>query len=83
MGFVATIFNSLISLLGTAAVALLQLLPNSPFNWSIAGASQLTVWIFWLIPIPQILTLVTSYVTAVALYYVIRVALRWVKVVGA
>lgn len=83
MSFIANLINSIIGLFGSAATALLLLLPDSPFNWNLAGASNLTKWIFWLIPIPGMLTLMSSYVTAVSLYYVGRVALRWIKVVGS
>lgn len=83
MGFVAGIFNSFLNLLGDAAITLLSLLPNSPFQWNLNGASPLLTWIFWLIPIPGIATLMSAYVVSVALYYTIRVALRWVKVVGS
>jgi len=82
MSFIANLLNSVLDLFGSAATALLLLLPNSPFQWNLDGASNVLTWIFWLVPIPGIVTLMSTYVTAVAAYYVIRVALRWIKVVG-
>ena len=83
MSLIATLLNSLLNLLGTAATSLLTLLPNSPFQWNLDGSSSLLTWLFWLIPIPGMLALLGAYVTAVASYYLIRVALRWIKVVGS
>ena len=79
---IVAMINSLLSLLGSAASSVLSLLPNSPFSWDFSGTSVLLQFVFWLIPVPQILTLMTSYVTAVASYYLIRTVLRWLKVVG-
>jgi hypothetical protein len=83
MSFIITLINSLFNLLGSAASTLLMVLPDSPFQWNLAGTSPLLTWLFWLVPIPGILTLLSAYVTAVASYYLIRVALRWIKVVGS
>lgn len=83
MSFITTLINSILNLFGSAATVLLLLLPDSPFTWNLNGASPLLTWIFWLIPIPGMVTMMGAYVTSVALYYAIRVALRWIKVVGA
>jgi len=83
MGFLATMLNGIIALFGGAAGFLLQLLPNSPFTWNLDGTSTALTWIQWLFPISGFVTSIGTYVAAVALYYVIRVALRWVKVVGS
>lgn len=83
MGFLATAFNSVLGLFGSAATALLMLLPNSPFIWNLDGTNAALTWIQWLFPISGFVTSIGLYVTAVSLYYVIRVALRWIKVVGS
>lgn len=83
MSVIITLTNSFFNLLGIAASSLLMILPDSPFQWNLGGSSSLLTWLFWLVPIPGILTLLGAYVTAVASYYLIRVALRWIKVVGS
>lgn len=83
MGFLTTLINSTLGLFGSAASALLLLLPDSPFQWNLSGTSEALKWIFWLFPIPGMVTTLTAYVAAVSLYYVIRTALRWMKVVGS
>lgn len=83
MSFITNLVNSILGLFGSAASTLLLLLPNSPFQWNLNGSSSLLTWIFWLVPVPGIATMMSAYVASVALYYVIRVALRWIKVVGS
>ncbi|ODA38724.1 hypothetical protein [Desulfosporosinus sp. BG] len=83
MGFIASLINSLLSLIAAAITAILSLLPSSPFAWNLDGASPVLTWIFWLIPIPQMLTTMTLYISAVVAYFVVRIALRWLKVVGS
>jgi hypothetical protein len=82
MSLFTQFIQSIINMFGGAIGALLLLLPTSPFTWDLSGASSLTVWLFWLFPIPGMITSIGAYVSAVALYYVIRVALRWIKVAG-
>jgi hypothetical protein len=82
MSLIITIVNGMLNLVGTAIISTSSLLPDSPFQWNLSGASTLLTWLFWLVPIPGILTLLSAYVAAVALYYAIRVVLRWLKVVG-
>lgn len=76
------IINGLINGLASGIAVILNLLPSSPFTWDLSGASGLIGFVFWLFPIPEMITLITSYVSAVALYYVVRVVLRWMKVAG-
>jgi len=83
MGFIAKLINGLFDLISAALTAILSLLPNSPFTWNLDGASPALTWIFWLIPIPQMITTITVYITAALAYFVIRIALRWLKVVGS
>lgn len=83
MSFLTSIINSALSLFGSAASSLLLLLPDSPFAWNLDGASYALTWIQWLFPVSGFVTSIAAYVTAVAAYYVIRIALRWIKVVGS
>jgi len=83
MGFIAKIINGLLDLIAVAITAILSLLPSSPFTWNLDGASTALTWVFWLIPIPEMITTMSVYITAVLAYYVIRIALRWLKVVGS
>lgn len=83
MGFITKLLNSVLSLFGDAIISLLNLLPNTPFSWNLNGTNEALTWVQWLFPISGFVTTVGLYVTAVAGYYSIRAALRWIKVVGS
>jgi len=82
MNFFIQIINTVLSSVGAVATTLISLLPDSPFTW-VVGSNGATVWINWLFPISGYITTISAYVVCVAAYYIIRVALRWVKVVGS
>lgn len=79
---VVTIINGLISLLVAIAAMFLALLPDSPFQVTYV----LPDWVNWVgvfIPVQALIGIMITYVGCVAAYYVVRVALRWIKVVGS
>jgi len=59
------------------------MLPQTPFRnlTSIIGTNPYIDAVSWVIPIAQILSLLQVWLTAIALYYVVRVPLRWAKVI--
>ena len=76
------LLNIVIEKLGHAIELLLLLLPESPFLWVERLDSTVLDAINYIIPIPAIISHLQVYVMAVALYYAIRIALRWVKAAG-
>ncbi len=78
---VATI-NYIIELLGNALVILFKLLPDSPFTYIAEIDNTLLNAINWLFPIEMMISHLSLFVVAVALYYVIRIPLRWIKAAG-
>lgn len=76
------LINIVIEKLGHAIELLLCLLPDSPFLWVERLDSTVLDAINYVIPIPAIISHLQVYVMAVALYYAIRIALRWAKVAG-
>lgn len=83
MSFITLALNKSFVLIGAAIAGLLALLPSSPFAWNLDGTSTALTWLFWLVPIPAMVTSINAYVTAVALYYAIRIALKWIKIAGS
>lgn len=77
------LINLFIKAVGASISALLSLLPTTPFVWDLNGTSAALTWIRWIFPISGFVISMGVYVTAVASYYVLRVALRWIKVVGS
>lgn len=75
--------NTLISYISKFAITLLNLLPDSPFQASIEKVSESDTLgtLDWAIPFTSFVSIGLTWTAAVAVYYVISVALRWVKAI--
>lgn len=78
--------NLIISAVGGILSVLTAILPTSPFKMDIItrmneSISQYLGGLNWLIPIPNLMTITTYWLMAIAGYYVISVAMRWVKMI--
>jgi len=73
--------NMIVKALGSIVGVLILLLPTSPFkvldNLELPYLDTLN----WVLPISFCVTVLGYWVAAIALYYVIQVVLRWVKVI--
>lgn len=83
------LINGLISLLNfiiDSAAALISaifiLLPNSPFDSvSLAPISKWLGYLNYLLPITEIIGILTLWGSCIGIYYLYQIALRWIKVV--
>ena len=73
------LINKVIAAAGKVITVLFAWLPNSPFVGLIGSAGQWIDYINYVVPVYSIITHLSLYLTAVAIYYVIRIALRWVN----
>ena len=80
---IISIINRVIEAAGSAISAIFMLLPNSPFLWVEEIESEVIEAINWIIPVSAMISHIQLYVTAVAIYYVLRIALRWLKAAGS
>lgn len=75
------LINQLIKALGNIAEMMINILPESPFliveNIEIPYLKYLN----WVIPVEEMLVILTYWVGAIAIYYIVQVILRWVKVI--
>lgn len=77
----------LTSFFDTAKDFLLSVLPLSPFKSFIEGI-QLAIgakylgWLNWFVPVGQILGVLAAWLSAIALFYMYSIIMRWVKVIG-
>ncbi|MCL6664559.1 hypothetical protein [Paenibacillus amylolyticus] len=79
--FIIKSLNYIIAGVGAAFTWLLNLLPNSPFATPAAPPNSVNLgWLTWFIPFPTMFLHLVAVVGAIAVYYVIRVAARWLKV---
>lgn len=79
---IISIINRVIEAAGSAISAIFIFLPDSPFLWVEEIDSEVLEAINWIIPISAMISHIQLYVTAVAIYYVLRIALRWLKAAG-
>lgn len=73
------LINMLINGLGVALQAVLLLLPDSPFNFAHNIDSGFLGFLNFVFPVQSAVAHLVSFVTAAALYYGIRIVLRWIK----
>lgn len=61
----------------------ISVLPTSPFQnlGSIIGTNPAIDAVLWIIPVGQVLSLLQAWLTAIGIYYAVKVPLRWAKVV--
>lgn len=76
------LINKVIEAAGLAISGIFLLLPSSPFLWVEELDSEVLGAINWVIPVSAMISHIQLYVTAVAVYYVLRIALRWLKAAG-
>lgn len=84
MTYIIRTINIVIEAMGNALTFLLAALPDSPFKPELFG--ELPEWMDWVgvfIPWEGMITITYVYVGAVLVYYILRIALRWVKGVGS
>ena len=74
-----SILNNIIAKTAAVIMVLLNLLPDSPFTWLDLTQYPGWNWVNFFIPFDAILGITVTYCSAVAIYYVVRWALRWVK----
>jgi hypothetical protein len=79
---VIEILNNIISGLGSAITGIVSLLPQSPFNFIYEIDNSMIQYINFLFPFASAVTHLTLYLSAVLLYYAVRIALKWIKAAG-
>jgi len=75
------LINTLIQTLAWIANAALQLLPDTPFNIDITGIGSTALGVLnWVMPVGVIIGILAAWVAAIAIWYLVRILLRIVKV---
>lgn len=79
--FIVGLINLIIKALGSIASAFLFLLPSSPFKILDGIDIPYLDTLNWVIPVDFMIIVLGYWVGAIALYYVVQVILRWIKVI--
>ena len=63
---------------------ILDLLPTSPFQEFVAQFSSLPYlgWLNWFFPVGDCLVVMAVWLTAVGLFYLYSILMRWLKMIG-
>jgi hypothetical protein len=73
------IINTILDKFCDVAMVVLGMLPESPFFWDLGGLGNIFGFANYFIPFASMLTLMTSYVSAVAIWYAVRWVLRIIR----
>lgn len=81
---ISDIGNDLLSWIQTKGEFLVGFLPRSPFRSIIDRLGEIPYidTISWFIPIDEIILLLMYWTTAIGLFYIYMIVLRWVKAVN-
>ena len=86
MNGITWIFNFILRLVGMALGVILSFLPNSPFKGIIEwvnglGIKEYLSYLAWLVPVKMIVGITAVWVTAVSIYFIYSVIMRWIKMI--
>lgn len=80
--FLVSFINVLIHGLVAVGEGLINLLPPSPFRiLDNSAVADYLDSLNWIIPVSSIVAILEAWVVAIAIYYVVSIALRWIKAV--
>lgn len=76
------LINFVIESIGLLFSVIFSLLPNSPFsNVTLSPISEWLGYLNYLIPVSEIVSILTLWASSIGVYYIYQIALRWAKVV--
>lgn len=78
------ILNTLIFLFSKVLSLIFFVLPDSPFIGFVSRNSTITnylSYLSWLIPIKEIITVLVVWLSAMMIYYVYSIVMRWIKLI--
>lgn len=76
--------DSITEVVGKFGDFLLTVLPTSPFREFIDEVSDLPYlnYLNWFIPVATMIKISKAWLTAIALFYIYSIVMRWVKMIG-
>lgn len=81
LGVLINFINLLIDGIAKIANIAFMLLPNSPFKDIDFGTIPYVKTLNWFIPIDFMVVTLVAWTTAIALFYVVMIVLRWAKAI--
>lgn len=82
LDWIIDLVNYLIVGIGIAISWIIQIFPDSPFAQPAAPPKSINLgYVTWLLPFPTMIVHALALTTVILIYYGIRVAARWIKIV--
>lgn len=83
LNWLIDIGNVLISGLGAVLSVIISILPKSPFSLlDNTPVQPFLSGLNWIIPVDTMISIGTTWLTAIGIYYAYQIVLRWIKAVG-
>lgn len=84
MDFTMELFNAVMSLLNMVLNGIFSFLPKSPFLGVMEYIDEIPYleYICYFVPVTEIVAITTAWISAVAVFYVYQIILRWIKAVS-
>jgi len=83
MEYLQTFFSWIWSAFRVVIIAVIGVLPDSPFTMiSNSAIGEYIGYINWILPLQQIVAILQVWVVAIAIFYIYQAILRWVKAVN-
>ena len=81
---ISALINWMVTLVSTFGQKILSLLPLSPFRTFIDNFTPPAYisWLNWFFPVTQILQVMAVWLSAIALFYLYSIIMRWIKMIG-
>lgn len=83
MTITVEVFNTIMRVLNSILNAIFSFLPKSPFTsvMGTVGKIPYLEYISYFVPIGEIMSITATWLTAVGVFYVYQIVLRWVKAI--
>lgn len=75
------LINQLIKAIGKIGEMMVNILPSSPFILVERIEIPYLNYLNWIIPIEEMIVILGYWLSAIVVYYVVQVILRWVKII--
>lgn len=74
--------NTIINNFANVIKFIIGILPKSPFSWiNNSAISQYLPTFNWFFPVSEIIATLEFWITAISLYYLYQIIMRWIKAI--
>lgn len=80
---IANLWQSITDTVYSILQSIINILPDSPFEYlsQIPEVYQIMKWVNWFVPVKFMLSSMTAWLSAITIYYIYSVIMRWIKAI--